>query len=70
MKQCGLLAALIVPLMACAADYSVQPVTIRVPDGFEGPVRQEQQGAVVGFAKNSRGAQLLPRSICWILAVG
>ena len=54
MKKIVLLASLIVPLLAFAADFTVKPVTIAVPEGFEGPVRQEHQGAVVvGFTKSS-----------------
>jgi hypothetical protein len=54
MKKIVLIGSLIVPLLAFAADVTVKPVTITVPEGFDGPFRQEQEGAVVvGFAKNS-----------------
>jgi hypothetical protein len=60
MKKIVLLAFLIVPLTAFAADFIVKPVTITVPAGFEGPVRQEQQGAVVvGFTKNGPTSKTL-----------
>jgi hypothetical protein len=54
MKKISLLSFLIVPVFAFATDFTVKPVTITLPDGFEGPVRQELQGGiVVAFAKDS-----------------
>jgi len=56
MKKIVLLASLILPVFASAGVFSVQPVTLTVPSGFEGPQRQEGVGAVsVGFTKNSLG---------------
>ena len=56
MKKIVLLASLILPVFASAGVFSVQPVTLTIPSGFEGPQRQEGPGAVsVGFTKNSLG---------------
>ena len=54
MKMMVVLASLIAPLVAFAGDFTVAPVTITLPKGFEGAQRQEMQNAVtVGFTKSS-----------------
>lgn len=54
MKMLVVLASLIAPLVAFAGDFTVAPVTITLPKGFEGAQRQEMQNAVtVGFTKSS-----------------
>lgn len=56
MKKFVLIAFFSVPVFASAAVFSVKPVTLTIPDGFEGPVRGEGQGGVVvGFTKNNLG---------------
>lgn len=54
MKKILLLLALVFPLLAFATDVTVKSVTVTVPEGFEGPLRQAQGPAVhVGYAKDS-----------------
>lgn len=54
MKKILLILALVLPLLASANDVTVKSVTVTVPEGFEGPFRQEQGPAVhVGYAKES-----------------
>lgn len=54
MKKILLLAALLLPLLAAATDVTVKSVTVTVPEGFDGPLRQAQGPAVhVGYTKES-----------------
>ncbi len=53
-KAIALLASLAVAATAAAGDFTVPPVTISIPSGFEGPIRQEQSGAtMVAFTKTN-----------------
>lgn len=62
-KIFALIVLLCVGAAVIAREFSLEPVTLSIPSGFEGPVRQEHQGLVViGFAKaraDSRSNTLL-----------
>ena len=59
-KSIALLTLLAASATAAAGDFTLQPVTIAVPAGFEGPIRQQQQGAtMVAFTKSGPNAKTL-----------